>query len=94
MSFMPWTSRIEAALSRVLPRTHLARFDYSPMLRTTLQDRYSAYKTGLEGGWITIEEVRALENLGPLGATPPPVGTITPRPQQSNQSVPVMEGAA
>jgi HK97 family phage portal protein len=94
MSFLPWTSRIEAALGRVLPRTQLAKFDFSPMLRTTLQDRYSAYKTGLEGGWITIEEVRALENLGPLGATPPPVGTITPRPQQSNQSVPVMEGAA
>jgi HK97 family phage portal protein len=66
MSFMPWTSRIEAALSRVLPRTHLARFDYSPMLRTTLQDRYAAYAVALEHEFLTVDEVRALENLGPI----------------------------
>jgi HK97 family phage portal protein len=94
MSFLPWTSRIEAALGRVLPRTRLAKFDFTPMLRTTLQDRYSAYKTGIEGGWITIEEVRALENLGPLGTTPAPVGTIIPRPNQSNPTIPVTEGSA
>lgn len=67
MSFMPWTSRIESALSRVLPRSVNARFDYSPILRTTLQDRYNAYKTGIEGGWLTVDEVRVLENLGPIG---------------------------
>jgi HK97 family phage portal protein len=68
MSFMPWTSRIESSLSRVLPRSVNARFDFSPILRTTLQDRYNAYKTGIEGGWLTIDEVRVLENMGPLGS--------------------------
>ena len=74
MSMMPWTSRIEASLSRVMPRHHLARFDFSPILRTTLQDRYNAYKTGLDGGWLTVEEVRAMENLGPLGQEPQGIG--------------------
>jgi HK97 family phage portal protein len=70
MSFMPWTSRIEAAMSRVLPRSVMARFDFSPILRTTLQDRYAAYAVGIEGGWLTVDEVRILENMGPIGSSP------------------------
>ena len=77
MSYTPWTSRIESALSRVIPRTQGVKFDFAPMLRTTLQDRYSSYKMALEGGWLTIDEVRALENMGPLGSDPSPEhGTI------------------
>lgn len=68
MSYMPWTSRIESSLSRVLPRSVNAKFDFSPILRTTLQDRYNAYKTAIEGGWLTIDEVRVLENMGPMGS--------------------------
>jgi HK97 family phage portal protein len=71
MSFMPWTSRIEAALGRVLPRHVMARFDFAPMLRTTLQDRFNSYATAIEGGWMTIDEVRQLENMGPMGADQP-----------------------
>jgi len=70
MSFTPWTSRIESTLSRVLPRSVNARFDFAPMLRTTLQDRYNAYKTGIEGGWLTVDEVRIIEGLGPIGSSP------------------------
>jgi HK97 family phage portal protein len=69
MSYMPWTSRIESTLSRVLPRSVNARFDFTPILRTTLQDRYSAYKTAIEGGWLTIDEVRVMENMGPMGTS-------------------------
>jgi HK97 family phage portal protein len=71
MSFMPWTSRIEAALSRVLPRHIHAKFDFSPMLRTTLQDRYQSYEVGLRAGFLTIDEVRAMENMGPISLTAP-----------------------
>jgi HK97 family phage portal protein len=92
MSFLPWTSRIEAALSRVMPRHVMARFDFTPMLRTTLQDRYSAYKMGIEGGWLTVEEVRSFENLGPLGSPPmglSPGGVETMR-NQVNPSIPII----
>jgi HK97 family phage portal protein len=99
MSFMPWTSRIESALSRVLPRSVLARFDFAPMLRTTLQDRFMAYKTAIEGRWLTVDEVRVLENMGPLGTDPheASVGYRSGRIESVkgvNQSLPVVNTEA
>jgi len=89
---MPLTTRIESALSRVLPRKVLARFDFSPILRTTLQDRYQAYQIGIEGGWLTIEEVRSLENLGPIGQglTDARSGRVDPM-REVNESLPHAE---
>jgi len=88
MSMVPWTSRIEAALGRVLPRHHLAKFDFAPLLRTTLKERYAAYETALDGGWLTIEEVRALENLGPIEEGVPPHGGDTDSIESVNVSLP------
>jgi HK97 family phage portal protein len=65
-SYQPWTTRIEQTLSRVLPRHVDARFDFAAMLRPTMVDRFEAYKTGLEAGFLTVDEVRALEDLPPI----------------------------
>lgn len=100
MSFQPWTSKIEAALSRVMPRSQMARFDFSPMLRSTLGDRYSAYKIGLDGGWLTVDEVRALENLGPLDASGNAVtitsstGAVETLKNETNSSLPKMNSTS
>jgi phage portal protein BeeE len=42
--------------------------EYVPdaLLTTDTAGRYAAYKTGLEGGWLTIDEIRAKENLPQL----------------------------
>jgi HK97 family phage portal protein len=97
MSFLPWTSRIESALSRVLPRSQAARFDFSPILRTTLQDRYAAYAIGVEGGWLTVDEVRVFENMGPLGGDPHAGrrggGTAETLREKVNPSLPITEVA-
>ena len=93
MSLMPWTSRIESALSRVLPRAQSARFDFSPMLRTTLQDRFQAYQIALESGWLTVEEVRMLENLGPVGQMDPGrPGRVESLRKQVNNALPSESG--
>jgi HK97 family phage portal protein len=93
MSLMPWTSRIESALSRVLPRAQSARFDFSPMLRTTLQDRFQAYQIAIESGWLTVEEVRMLENLGPVGQMDPGrPGRVESLRKQVNNSLPSESG--
>jgi hypothetical protein len=39
-----------------------------------MASRYAAYKTGLEAGFLTVEEVRSKENLPALPAGIPAVG--------------------
>lgn len=37
--------------------------DTNPLMRTNIVERYMAYKTGIDSGVLTIDEVRRLENL-------------------------------
>ncbi len=59
----PWLSRIEAALSQLLPRGQSAKFNLDGLLRSDTMLRYSAHEVGLRAGFLTVDEVRALEDL-------------------------------
>jgi HK97 family phage portal protein len=58
-------------------------FNLEALLRADSQGRANFYQSGLQNGWFTINEVRALENL------PPVEGGNTPRMQMQN--VPITE---
>jgi HK97 family phage portal protein len=62
----PWLHRVERAVSRLLPSTQVAKFNAGGMVRATLLDRYQAHKLAIEGGWLTRNEIRALEDRPPL----------------------------
>jgi HK97 family phage portal protein len=59
----PLAIKIEEALSMLLPRGQRAVFNFDAVLRADTQTRYDAYETGLRAGFLTIDEVRALEGL-------------------------------
>ncbi|MCP4245011.1 MAG: phage portal protein, partial [bacterium] len=59
----PLAVKIEEALSTLLPRGQQATFDFNSVLRGDTQTRYDAYETGLRAGFLTVDEVRALEGL-------------------------------
>lgn len=59
----PWLSRIEAALSQLLPRGQEAKFNLDGLLRSDTMQRYTAHEVGLRAGFLTVDEVRALEDL-------------------------------
>ena len=59
----PWLSRIEAALSQLLPRGQDAKFNLDGLLRSDTTLRYAAHEVGLRAGFLTVAEVRALEDL-------------------------------
>lgn len=42
-------------------------FDTSELTRESIQERYEAYRIGLEANFLQIDEVRRAENLEPLG---------------------------
>lgn len=66
-SIMPITHRIEATFTDYLPRGQEAEFDYESLLRADTLTRYQAHKIALENGFMTIDEVRELEGLPPVG---------------------------
>ena len=69
-TFMPWIVRLEGAFTRLLPRPQFAKFNLDAFLRSALRDRYESYKTGIETGFLEINEVRAWENLDPINTLP------------------------
>lgn len=57
---------IEEALSTLLPRGQEIRFNYDALLRASTSQRYAAHQVALTAGFLTVDEVRAIENLPPL----------------------------
>jgi HK97 family phage portal protein len=65
-TLLPWATRIEAALSSVLPRPQFVKLNLDATLRVSLLDRYKAHDMALRGGWRNVDEVRRLEDDPPI----------------------------
>lgn len=63
---MGYLSPIEDALSWLLPRGQRARFNLDALLRPDTASRYQAHATAIQAGFLTVDEVRAIEGLPPL----------------------------
>lgn len=59
-------ARMEAALSALLPRGTFVRVNLDALLRADTKTRYDAYSVALSAGFLTVNEVRELEDLKPL----------------------------
>ncbi len=67
-SVNPWLVRLEHAIGLLLPRGQQVKFNAGALLRTTTTERYAAHKVGLDAGFLTLDEVRQLEDRPPLDA--------------------------
>lgn len=65
-TLMHWLGLFEDAWSAMLPAPQVARFNVGGLLRTDTAGRYAAYMQARNGAWITIDEIRALEDMAPL----------------------------
>ena len=52
--------------NRLLPRGRTAKFDWDSSQRANMSDRYTAYKTAIEAGFLTVDDVRRKEGLPAL----------------------------
>jgi len=76
-SIQPIAERIEQALSELLVRGQTAKFNYDTLLRTDTLSRYQAHAVGLTNGFLTVDEVRDMENRDPIqGIDNEPIDTI------------------
>ena len=77
LSFMRWTlmsylREIEEAFSALLPRGTTARFNPDAILRASTKERYDAHAVALSAGFLSVDEVRAIEGLDPISPVPAP----------------------
>jgi hypothetical protein len=67
-SLRPLLERIEQSLSELLPEPDgFIKFNLDALLRGTTLERFDAYTKGLREGFLSLNDVRAVEDLAPLG---------------------------
>ena len=64
-TLLPWQRRIESVLDAQLPRGTELKIRSDGLLRADTSTRYAAYKTAIEAGFLTVDEVRQLEDRPP-----------------------------
>ena len=65
-TLMQYLRKIEEALTDLSPLGQTIRVDTDVLLRSDTKSRYHSHRVGLEAGFLTIDEVRSIENLPPL----------------------------
>ena len=70
-SISPMVQKIEGAISPLMKRSPggenaYIKFNMDALLRANMQARMAAYATGLQSGWLTINDVRRWEDLYPV----------------------------
>lgn len=68
---LPWVKRHEQAMMRdfLLPqdrREYFIEFNLSGLLRGDQATRYGAYAIGRQWGWLSVNDIRRLENMPPV----------------------------
>lgn len=68
---LPWVKRHEQAMMRdfLLPqdrRDHFIEFNLSGLLRGDQKSRYESYAIGRQWGWLSVNDIRRLENMPPV----------------------------
>jgi HK97 family phage portal protein len=87
-SLMPWIQRIEQKMTEYLPRGQFAKMNVDALLRPDTKSRYEAHKIALDAGFLTLDEVRELENREPLDETtseePVPAEVVSTHEEESD----------
>jgi len=74
----PKITRLENRLNPLLPPGHYCKINRGALLRTDLEARYRSYQIGIAAGFMTVDQVRELEDWEPL-STPvdkPALGVV------------------
>ena len=65
-TLLPWQRRIDRVLDAQFPRGTELKIRSDALLRADTATRYAAHKVALDAGFMTIDEVRQLEDRPPL----------------------------
>ena len=65
-TLMPWINRLEQTWNQLLPRNQFVKFDPAGLLRADIESRYTAYSQARQWGFMSQNEIRALEDMEPV----------------------------
>ena len=66
LTLRPYIAKIEEQYSRLLPGEVFVKFNMEGLLRGDLSSRFAAYSQGIQAGFLSINDIRALEDLAPI----------------------------
>jgi|694.fasta_scaffold132253_3 HK97 family phage portal protein len=83
-----YITRIEQALSDLLPRGQYAKFNLTSFLRPDNKTRYESYAIAINSGIMTVNEARELEGMPPLAEPEQPTQPEEPvaQPEEGEDS--------
>lgn len=96
-TLLPWARRWEQALSRDLilaTQTYYAEFLIDSLVRGDIKSRYDAYAVGRNWGWLSVNDVRRLENLNPIDSGDQYLVPLNMAPAGQNAQIPAAAAAA
>ena len=67
-TLLPWIIRFESMASSTVPARHRIKLVTAGLERGSLKSRFDAYAVGRNWGWLSQDDVRALEDMNPIGA--------------------------
>lgn len=62
----PWIARIEYWKTELLPRPWYVKKNVAGLLRGDLLSRYQAHMLGRSGGWLSVNDIRQIEDMPPV----------------------------
>ncbi|WP_307812673.1 phage portal protein [Micromonospora coerulea] len=65
-TLIPWLTRLEQAISGLLPNGQYVKFNVDARLRAKTAERFAAYVSAVNNGIMSLDEVRALEDMEPI----------------------------
>lgn len=77
-ALLPWLTKLESALFEILPAPQYVKFNADALIRVDSATRWSNHKIARDAGLMSVDEIRALEDMPPLpdgkGADAAPLG--------------------
>lgn len=84
-TLLPWLRMIERSISKhllVAPGRYFFEFNVAGLLRGDIKSRYEAHALARNWGWLSVNEIRAMENLNPIG----PEGDVYLQPMNMSEA--------
>ena len=65
-TLLPYISKIEQAYSPMLPNEAFIRFNVDGLLRANLTERFAAYSSATQAGFLSINDIHRFEDMPPV----------------------------
>ena len=65
-TLLPWQTTMESALNLLTPRGQYVKFNIDSLVRPDTMTRYQSHRTARDIGLMSVNEIRALEDLAPI----------------------------